>query len=105
MCRKSYFRPKAYLFESGKLDLPSVKVFFSSNPSRKGHSKCWRNVPGPPVGAGSIRLLVYLCVALTLGSFLFPERASAYTRNTNSTPGGGPTLQLAVGFDDDSRLD
>jgi hypothetical protein len=43
-------------------------------------------------------------MALTLGSFLFPARASAHTRDTNNIPTGGLTLQLAVGFDDDSRL-
>ena len=87
------------------MDLPSVKVFFSSNRSRKGHPTCRRNVPGPLVGAGPMRLFVCLCMALTLGSFLFPARASAHIRLANSTPTGGPTLQVTVGFEDDSRLD
>src|SRR5258708_24743620 len=44
-------------------------------------------------------------MALTVGSCLFPARVSAHARETNITPTLGPTLQLAVGFDDDSRLD
>lgn len=62
-------------------------------------------MPGPLVGARQIRLLVCLCMALTLGSFFFPAPVSAHTRETTITPTLGPTLQLAVGFDDDSRLD
>ncbi len=43
-----------------------------------------------------------LCISLILLSFLFPAQASAHTKNI---PGRLPTLQVAVGFEDDSRLD
>ncbi len=43
-----------------------------------------------------------LCLALMLALFLFPLEASAHTTNTPAT---GPTLQMNVGFEDDSRLD
>src|SRR5712692_12002414 len=48
------------------------------------------------------KVLFWLCLALTLVTFhLFPEGASAYTRTIAT---GGPTLQINVGFDDDSRV-
>jgi len=43
-----------------------------------------------------------LCLALMLALFLLPLEASAHTTNTPAT---GPTLQMNVGFEDDSRLD
>ncbi|HEY6285034.1 MAG TPA: hypothetical protein VIX20_05185, partial [Ktedonobacteraceae bacterium] len=42
-------------------------------------------------------LLASICISL----FLFPAQASAHTKNS---PGVFPTLQIAVGFEDDSRL-
>src|SRR5438309_7712641 len=42
-------------------------------------------------------LLASICISL----FLFPAQASAYTKNS---PMISPTLQIAVGFEDDSRL-
>ncbi len=48
------------------------------------------------------KVLFWLCLALTLVTFLlFPEGASAYTRTIAT---GGPTLQINVGFEDDSRV-
>jgi hypothetical protein len=46
-----------------------------------------------------IILLTSLCLFLTL--ILFPAQASAHTKNA---PMGLPTLQLTVGFEDDSRV-
>jgi hypothetical protein len=47
-----------------------------------------------------IILLTSLCLSLTL--FLFPARATALAKNS---PMVLPTLQLTVGFEDDSRVD
>src|SRR5436309_14594638 len=49
--------------------------------------------------ARMIILLTSLCLTLTL--LLFPAQASAHTK---ISPMGLPTLQIAVGFEDDSRL-
>jgi len=48
------------------------------------------------------KVLFGVCLALLLVTFLlFPAGASAHTRATTS---GGPTLQINVGFEDDSRV-
>src|SRR5436190_16640930 len=49
--------------------------------------------------ARMIILLTSLCLCISL--FLFPAQASAYTKNS---PVVLPTLQLTVGFEDDSRV-
>src|SRR6266567_8550852 len=46
-------------------------------------------------------LLISICISLILLSFLFPARALAHTKDTLAIL---PTLQVAVGFEDDSRL-
>src|SRR5260370_21034065 len=44
-------------------------------------------------------------MALMLAFFVSPGRASAHTLDTTKTSAGQPTLQMVVGFDDNSRLD
>ena len=46
-------------------------------------------------------LLTSICISLILLFVLFPARASAHTKDTFAKL---PTLQVAVGFEDDSRL-
>ncbi len=53
--------------------------------------------PTPRGWGGVVILLASICISL----FLFPAQASAYTKNS---PMISPTLQIAVGFEDDSRL-
>jgi len=48
-----------------------------------------------------VTLLASICISLILFFILFPAQASAYTKNS---PAILPTLQIAVGFEDDSRL-
>ena len=49
-----------------------------------------------------VTLLASICTSLIFLFFLLPAQASAHTKNT---PAVLPTLQVAVGFEDDSRLD
>lgn len=46
-------------------------------------------------------LLASICISLIFFSFLFPAQVSAHTRNSSVVL---PTLHIAVGFEDDSRL-
>jgi hypothetical protein len=48
-----------------------------------------------------VTLFASICISLIFFSFLFPAQASARTKNS---PVVLPTLQIAVGFEDDSRL-
>src|SRR5712691_12908130 len=52
-----------------------------------------------------VRLLFSLCIALVLVSILSPVRVSAQTKYADDASATQPTLQLAVGFGDNSRLD
>lgn len=52
-----------------------------------------------------MRTLLCLCMALMLAFFISAGRASAHTMNIRNTSAGQPTLQMVVGFDDNSRLD
>jgi hypothetical protein len=80
-----------------------VRPYYTTN--RLARSVYSRGVPlrSPCRGAGTrpIKFLFSLCISLILLSFLFPSQASAHTKNT---PAGLPTLQVAVGFEDDNRL-
>src|SRR5713226_7826020 len=51
------------------------------------------------------RLLFSFCVALVLVSILSPARVSAQMKYANHASAAQPTLQLIVGFGDNSRLD
>src|SRR6266851_3044311 len=63
------------------------------------------NAAGHPAGTWSTRILLCLGMALVLAFFVSPGRASAHTLDTTKTSAGQPTLQMVVGFDDNSRLD
>jgi len=63
------------------------------------------NAAGHSAGTWSTRILLCLCMALMLAFFVSPGRASAHTLDTTKTSAGQPTLQMVVGFDDNSRLD
>src|SRR5258708_16792205 len=63
------------------------------------------NAAGHPAGTWSTRILLCLGMALMLAFFVSPGRASAHTLDTTKTSAGQPTLQMVVGFDDNSRLD
>src|SRR5712692_164920 len=52
-----------------------------------------------------VRLLFSLCIALVLVSILSPARVSAQTKYANGASATQPTLQMVVGFGDNSRLD
>lgn len=87
------------------MSLPPVKACSRSTTLHALHWYLRRLVVGPLAGAGPLRLLFCLCLALMLASLLFPARASAWTSSPAETTAGPPTLQMAVGFDDDARLD
>src|SRR5260370_28787159 len=68
----------------------------------------WRiqnNATGRPAGTWSTRIRLCLGMALMLAFFVSPGRAAAHTLDATKTFAGQPTLQMVVGFDDDSRLD
>ncbi len=68
-----------------------VRPYYTTNqPARPVYS---RGVP--------LRSPLILSISLILFFILFPAQASAYTKNS---PVVLPTLQIAVGFEDDSRL-
>ncbi len=52
-----------------------------------------------------MRILLCLCTVLMLVCFVSPAQASAHTMDTTKSSTGQPTLQMVVGFDDNSRLD
>ena len=77
-----------------------VRAFLRPTTPRRMHLHCRGNVVKSLAGA---RFLFCLCMALVLACFLSPVQASA--QNTKNISAEQPTLQLVVGFDDDSRLD
>ncbi len=74
-------------------------------PPLRGLSSLHDNAAGPPAGTWSTRILLCLGMVLMLAFFVSPGRASAHTLDTTKTSAGQPTLQIVVGFDDNSRLD
>src|SRR5258708_39235338 len=50
-------------------------------------------------------ILLWLGMAVMVGFFVSRGRASAHTLDPTKTSAGQPTLQIVVGFDDNSRLD
>ena len=86
------------------INQPSRPVYSRGAPLRSPslglhclRSPCLRSTWGR---GGVVILLASLCISLIL--FLFPAHASALTKKS---PVVLPTLQLTVGFEDDSRVD
>src|SRR6266487_4775152 len=61
----------------------------------------WAFLKSTTIKGRPLRSLLILSISLILFSFLFPTQASAHTKNS---PVVLPTLQISVGFEDDSRL-
>jgi hypothetical protein len=85
--------------EGPQHDHPARPVYSRGAPLRSPWR--WRAAGTRLANARLLRLVICLCTSLILLSFLFPAQASARTKNA---PVVLPTLQIAVGFEDDSRL-
>src|SRR6266404_1404862 len=101
MCSQSY-----NMYRQGAMQ--ASPLHSTPPPPLRGLSSTTRlhdNVAGPAAGTWSTRILLCLGMALMLAFFVSPGRASAHTLDTTKTSAGQPTLQMVVGFDDNSRLD
>jgi hypothetical protein len=90
---------------SGETQGEASPLHSTPPPPLRGLSRLHDNAAGPSAGAWSMRILLCLGMALMLAFFVSPGRAAAHTMNIRNTSTGQPTLQMVVGFDDNSRLD
>jgi hypothetical protein len=90
---------------SGETQGDASPLHSTPPPPLRGLSSLHDNAAGHPAGTWSTRILLCLGMALMLAFFVSPGRASAHTLDTTKTSAGQPTLQMVVGFDDNSRLD